>query len=190
MDSSPAAAKADAPKEPKADEPPSADLVPVLVDDGAVCKGFKITEAEFTCSDGFAVTHPDIGDNVILVMLAPTRLDVKGAKAMWTDELPIDGLFADAKPQPSMWVRLARDDDGELSAEKVWMVDAEGNLEDTYVSFSGIESGGKVIGWVQAAGSRNDEDWEGIGRFNLPVVPATAPSVTVCIQPRFWTWAL
>ena len=27
---------------------------------------FKITEAEFTCSDGFAVTHPDIGDNVIL----------------------------------------------------------------------------------------------------------------------------
>ncbi len=167
-----AAVNADAPKEPKADEPPSADLVPVLVDDGAVCKGFKMTETEFTCSHGFAVTSPEIGENSILVMLAPTQLDVKGAKAMWTNDLPIDGLFADAKPQLSMWIKLVRDEDGALSTEKVWLVDAEGKLEDTYVTFSGIESNGKVIGWVQQSGSRNDEEWEGVGRFNLPIVAA------------------
>jgi hypothetical protein len=167
-----ASANADAPKEPKADEPPSADLVPVLVDDGAVCKGFKMTETEFTCSDGFAVTSPEIGDNSILVLLSPTKAEVKGAKAMWTNDLPIDGLFADGKPQPSLWIKLARGEDGELSSEKVLLVDAEGNLEDTYVTFSGIESNGKVFGWIQGSGSRNDEEWEGVGRFNLPIVAA------------------
>jgi hypothetical protein len=165
-------AQAEAATEPKADEPPSADLVPVLVDDGAICKGFKMSEPEFTCSDGFAVTSPEIGDNSILVLLAPAKVDVNGAKAMWTNDLPIDGLFADGKPQPSMWLKLTRDDDGELRSEKVLLVDAEGNLEDTYVTFSGIESDGKVIGWVQQAGSRNEEEWEGVGRFNLPVVAA------------------
>jgi hypothetical protein len=166
------AANADAPKEPKADEPPSADLVPVLVDDGAVCKGFKMREPEFTCSDGFAVTSPEIGENSILVLLSPTKTEVKGAKAMWTNELPLDGLFADGKPQPSMWIKLARSETGELSTEKVLLVDAEGNLEDTYITFNGIESGGKVIGSIQQSGSVNDEAWEGLGRFNLPIVAA------------------
>jgi hypothetical protein len=165
-------ANVDAPTQPTADEPPSPDLVPVLVDDGAVCKGFKMNETEFTCSDGFAVTSPDIGDNSILVFLSPTKADVKGAKSMWTNDLPLDGLFADAKPQPTLWIKLTRDDDGDLSTEKVWLVDAEGNMDDTYLSFSGIESGGKVIGWIQQSGSRNDEAWEGIGRFNLPIVAA------------------
>ena len=36
----------------------------------------------------------------------------------------------------------------------------------------GPEHAGKVIGWVQAGGSRNDEEWEGVGRFNLPLVAA------------------
>lgn len=169
-----AAANADTPKEPKADEPPSADLVPVLVDDGAVCKGFRMSEPEFTCSDGFAVTSPEIGENSILVLLSPTKVDVKGAKAMWTNELPLDGLFADAKPQPSMWIRLSRDEDGELRIEKAFLVDAEGNLDDTYVNFSGVESSGKLIGLIQQSGSRNDDEWEGVGRFNLPIV-AVAP---------------
>jgi hypothetical protein len=167
-----AAANADAPKEPKADEPPTVDLVPVLVDDGAVCKGFKMTEDEFTCSDGFAVTSPEIGDNSILVLLAPAKVDVKGAKAMWTNELPLDGLFSDGKPQPSLWIKLARGEDGALSTEKVLRVDAEGNLEDAYLTFNGIESDGKVIGWIQGSGSRNEEEWEGVGRFNLPIVAA------------------
>lgn len=165
-------ANADAPKEPKADEPVSADLVPVLVDDGAVCKGFKMSEPEFTCSDGFAVTSPEIGENSILVFLSPTKADVKGAKALWTNDLPLDGLFADGKPQPSLWIKLARGEDGSLSTEKVLLVDAAGNLEDTYITFNGIEAGGKVIGWIQQAGTRDDEEWEGIGRFNLPVVAA------------------
>jgi hypothetical protein len=163
-------ANADAPKEPKADEPPTVDLVPVLVDDGAVCKGFRMGEPEFSCSDGFAVTHPELGENKILVMLAAVKLEPKGAKALWTSELPLDGLFADGKPQPSLWIKLARDEDGDLSTEKVWLADAEGNLEDTYLSFSGIESNGKLIGWIQQSGSRNDEEWEGVGRFNLPVI--------------------
>jgi hypothetical protein len=165
-------ASADTPKEPKADEPPSADLVPVLVDDGAVCKGFSMNEAEFACSDGFAVTSPDIGENSILVLLSPTQVDVKGAKAMWTNDLPLDGLFADGKPQPSMWIKLSRDEDGELGTDKVWFVDAEGNLDDTYINFSGIESGGKLLGRVQQSGSINDEEWEGVARFNLPIVAA------------------
>lgn len=163
-------ANADAPKEPKADEPPTVDLVPVLVDDGAVCKGFRMGEPEFSCSDGFAVTHPELGENKILVMLAAVKLEPKGAKALWTSELPLNGLFADGKPQPSLWIKLARDEDGDLSTEKVWLADAEGNLEDTYLSFSGIESNGKLIGWIQQSGSRNDEEWEGVGRFNLPVI--------------------
>ena len=166
-------ANADAPKEPKAEEPPSADLVPVLVDDGAICKGFRMTESEFACSDGFAVTSPEIGDNSILVMLAPAKLEPKGAKAMWTEDLPIDGLFADGKPQPSLWIKLQREDDGELKTENVYLVDAEGKFEDTYINFSGIESGGKLLGWVQQSGTRNDEAWEGVARFNLPIVPAS-----------------
>lgn len=165
-----ASADADAAKEPAADEPPSADLVPVLVDDGAVCKGFRMTETEFTCSHGFAVTSPEIGGNGILVLLSPTPVEVGGAKAMWTNDLPLDGLFADGKPQSSLWIKLARGSDGELSTEKVYLVDADGHLEDTYLNFNGIESGGRLLGWIQQAGSRNDENWEGVGRFNLPVV--------------------
>ena len=163
-------ASADAPKEPTADEPPSVDLVPLLVDDGAVCKGFKMSETEFTCSDGFAVTSQEIGDTAILVLLSPTQVDVKGAKAMWTNELPLDGLYADGKPQPSIWIRLSRAESGELDTEKVWLVDAEGNLDETYLNFNGIESGGKLLGWIQQSGSKNDEEWEGVGRFNLPIV--------------------
>lgn len=163
-------AQTDVPKEPTADEPPSVDLIPVLADDGAVCKGFKMNEPEFTCSDGFVVTSPEIDDNSMLVLLAPAKVDVNGAKAMWTNDLPIDGLFADGTPQPSMWLKLVRDEDGELKAEKVFLVDAEGKLDDAWVSFSGVESGGKVLGWIHQSGSRNDEEWEGVARFNLPIV--------------------
>jgi hypothetical protein len=163
-------ASADAPKEPKADEPPSADLVPVLVEDGAICKGFRMNEPEFTCSDGFAVSNPEIGENSILVLLAPTKVDVNGAKAMWTNDLPLDRLFADGKTHPSMWIKISRDESGELSTERTYVVDAEGNLDDTYLSFSGIESEGRLIGWLQQSGSRNDEQWEGVARFNLPIV--------------------
>src|SRR6185436_14632590 len=133
-------AKADAPKEPKADKPPSADLLPVLVDDGAVCKGFQAQDPEFTCSDGFAVTSPEIGEHRIMVLLAPAKVQLKKAKTMWTNDLPIGGLFADGKAQPSMWIQLAREESGELKTEKVFFADAEGNLHDAYVSFSGIES--------------------------------------------------
>jgi len=163
---------ADAPKEPKAEEPPEADLVPVMVDDGAACKGFRMSEPEFVCSDGFAVTSPDIGDNAIIVLLAPAKVDTKGAKAMWNDDMPLGNLFADGKPQPSMWLKLVRDERGELETEKVWLVDAEGNLDDTFLTFNAIESGGKLIGTIEQSGSKNGEDWKGLGRFNLPIVPA------------------
>jgi hypothetical protein len=163
-------AQTDAPKEPTADEPPSADLVPVLEGDGAVCKGFRMNEPEFTCSAGFAVTNAELGDNGILVLLAPANVDVNGARAMWTNDLPIDSLFADGTPQPSMWIKLLRDEDGELRTANVYLVDAEGNLDDAYVNFSGIESDGRLLGSIQQSGSRNDEQWEGIARFNLPIV--------------------
>jgi peroxiredoxin len=168
--SSDGSANADAPTEPKAEKPPTADLVPVLADDGAACKGFKHNDTDFNCSDGFAVSHPDLGEDRILVFLSPTKTEMKGAKALWTNDLPLEGLFADGMPQPTIWIKLARDEDGELATEKVWFVDAEGNMDDTYLSFSGIESQGKVIGWFHQSGMINDVDWEGLGRFNLPVV--------------------
>ena len=163
-------APSDTPKAPTASEPPKADMVPVLADDGAVCTGFKMSEPEFTCNDGFAVTDPDPSDNAIFVLLAPAKVDVGGAAAMWSNDAPIAGLFADGTPQPSMWLKLTRDDDGELRSEAVYLVDADGNLDDTYVNFSGIESDGKLIGQISQSGSRNDEQWEGIARFNLPVL--------------------
>lgn len=165
-------AKADAPKEPKAEKPPSIDYLPVLVDDGAACKGFEASEVEFVCSDGLAVTSPEIGGQRIMVLLAPEKVKLKGAKTMWTNELPIGNLFEDGKARPSMWIRLGREESGELKVEKAWRVDAKGNLDDAYVSFSGIQSNGKLLGSVQLSGSRNDVPWEGFGRFNLPIVAA------------------
>lgn len=168
--SSDTTAQTDAPKQPTADEPPAVDLIPVLAEDGAVCKGFRMNEPEFTCSDGFAVTSTDPADNSIFVLLAPAKVDVKGAHAMWSNDAPISGLFADGTPQPSMWLKLVRDEDGELQAQNVFFVDAEGNLDDAYINFSGVESDGRVLGWIQQSGSRNDEEWEGMARFNLPIV--------------------
>jgi hypothetical protein len=168
------AAKADAPKEPKADEPVPADLVPVLAGDGIVGKGFRHGDAEFAPTEGFAVALPadEFGEGRMLVLLAADKVEPKNAKAMWTDDTPLGTLFTDGKVHRSIWLNLQRDERGEIAVGKAMFVDEEGNFEDGYVSVDAIETGGKLVGVLTQSGQVNDERYEGVARFNLPVNPA------------------
>lgn len=168
------AAKADAPKEPKADEPPKADPVPLHTADGIVGKGFRHGDAEFSPTEGFAVALPaeEFGEGRMLVLLAADKVEPKNAKAMWSDDTPLEALFADGKLHPTIWLNLQRDESGEIEVSKAMFVDADGNFEDGYVSLNAIETGGKLVGVLTQSGSINDEQYEGVARFNLPVNPA------------------
>lgn len=170
MGSDDGAAKADAPKEPKADKPSPADLVPVLADDGVVGKGFQNGEATFAPTHAFVVDMPaDYGENRMIMMLAEVPLEAKNATALWDEKQPFESLFAGNKAAPSLWLNLSRDESGEVSVDKAYFVDSEGSTEDTYVGFNAIESGGKLLGTLSQSGSRNDVAYEGLARFNLPV---------------------
>lgn len=163
-------ANADAPKEPKADKPSPADLVPVLVDDGVAGKGFQNGEAAFAPTSGFVVSMPaDYGENRMIMMLAEVPLEPKHASALWDEKQPFESLFAGNKAAPSLWLNLSRDERGEVSVDKAYFVDTEGSTEDTYVGFNAIESGGKLLGTLSQSGSRNDVEYNGLARFNLPV---------------------
>jgi hypothetical protein len=168
------AAEADAPKAPRAEEPPPADPVPVHTADGVAGKGFRHGDGEFSPTEGFAVALPadEFGEGRMLVLLAADKVEPKNAKAMWTDDTPLASLFGDGKVHKSIWLNLRRDERGELGVSKAMFVDEEGRFEEGYVTMNAIETSGRVVGVLTQSGSIGEQPYEGVARFNLPVLPA------------------